>query len=438
MRNSIKNLSYALAFTALLTMSARAQEVPAITQSTQGCLSFDDALILAAQRDPNVLISQAQQSEADADIKDAKSLFRPQISAFGRSGFGDTGVVDSSISNQIGLRASQRVFDFGDSKYARQAAISGFEASIEETRQAKLDAAQRTGFSYLELVEAQEQIDLTHRRRDYFQQQLDAVDNLLSRGAATRTERASVASQLADSEAFVLELIFRKEQALTRISIDTGSDAPLCQTRSVETVLKQRIARFKNSEDATNLALKRNPNISALAKRTESLEAIRKREKRSRLPVIDLVATGSYSSIGGFDQFSFRDRIGVDVSVPLYSGNAVGARNQRASARKVIAQNRLLDAERQLRKNISIGFRRIVSLESQLRSRQEVEEQTRLQFEAAEIEQKAGTKTLRDLMDIRLEYEQAGFEKIRTKYDLLRQQLELLTITDTSLSRAYL
>ena len=41
-------------------------------------------------------------------------------------------------------------------------------------------------------------------------------------------------------------------------------------------------------------------------------------------------------------------------------------------------------------------------------------------------------------MDIRLEYEQAGFEKIRTKYDLLRQQLELLTITDTSLSRAYL
>jgi len=126
------------------------------------------------------------------------------------------------------------------------------------------------------------------------------------------------------------------------------------------------------------------------------------------------------------------------LSVPLYSGNAIGARSQRASARKEIAQGRLLDAERQLRKDVSIGYRRILSLKSQLQSRQEVEEQTRLQFEAAEIEQKAGAKTLRDLIDIRLEYEQAGFQRIRTKYDLMRQQLQLLTLTDRSLSQAQL
>jgi len=330
------------------------------------------------------------------------------------------------------------VFDFGDSKYARQAAEAGFEARQEETRQAQLNAAQRAGFSFLELVEAQEQIDLTNSRRDYFEAQLAAVDSLLSRGAATRTERASVASQLADADAFVLELNFRKEQALTQISIDTGTDAQLCHTRSVQSGLTQRLANFQNPETAANLALKHNPNIKALEKQAESLEALRRREKRSRLPIINLVATGSYSSIGGFDQFSFRDRIGVDVSVPLYSGNAIGARSQRASARKEIAQGRLLDAERQLRKDVSIGYRRILSLKSQLQSRQEVEEQTRLQFEAAEIEQKAGTKTLHDLIDIRLEYEQAGFQMIRTKYDLMRQQLQLLTLTDRSLSRAQL
>jgi len=117
------------------------------------------------------------------------------------------------------------------------------------------------------------------------------------------------------------------------------------------------------------------------------------------------------------------------ISVPLYSGNAIGARNQRASARHAIARGRVLDAERQLRKDVSIGYRRTLSLQSQLLSRQDVEEQTRLQFEAAEIEQKAGAKTLRDLVEIRLEYEQAGFQRIRTKYDLMRQQLQLLTLT---------
>ena len=422
-----------LTLTALVTLQiggqAEAQTVNSFTTSTQGCLRFDDVLRLSSERDPNVIIAKAQETESDADIKEAKSLFRPQISAFGRSGFGDTGVVDSSISNQVGVRASQRVFDFGDSKYARQAATFDFEASLEETRRAKLQASQQTGLSYLALIEAEEQIELTKRRRDYFAKQLQATDSLLSRGAATRTERASVASQLADAEAFVLELKFRKEEATTQVQIDTGSSAPLCATSTTENLLKQRVAGLQNPELASQIAIDKNPEIKSLEKRAESLEAIRKREKRSRLPVIDLVATGSYSSIGGFDQFAFRDRIGVDISVPLYSGNAIDARNQRASARHAVARGQVLDAQRRLRKDVSIGYRRTLSLEAQLMSRLNVEEQTLLQFEAAEIEQKAGAKTLRDLVEIRLEYEQAGFQRIRTKYDLMRQQLQLLTLT---------
>lgn len=434
MINFIKTISSACFLVAVATLPAMAQSSPAFTSSTQSCLRFEDILKLSAERDPSVIIAKAQESEADAEIKEAKSLFRPQISAFGRSGFGDTGVIDSSISNQLGVRASQRVFDFGDSKYAREAANSGFEASLQDTRQAQLQAAQRTGFSYLEFVEAQEQIEVSKRRREYFSQQLLAVDNLLSRGAATRTERASVASQLADADAFVLELKFRQEQALTQIQIDTGTTSPLCNSKNTQGIIKQRMALLESPETATQIALDKSPNIQALDKRADSQDAIRKREKRSRLPIINIVATGSYSSVGGFDQFEFRDRIGVDVSVPLYSGNAIGARNQRASARYSIARGQLLDAERQLRKDVSIGYRRILSLESQLMSRQEVEKQTRLQFEAAEIEQGAGAKTLRDLIEIRLEYEQAGFQRIRTKYDLMRQQLQLLTLTAGILS----
>ena len=433
MTKSIKFFGSMLVLTSLVTLQiagpAQAQTVHSFIASTQGCLRFDDVLRLSAERDPNVIIAKAQETESDADIKDAKSLFRPQISAFGRSGFGDTGVIDSSISNQVGVRASQRVFDFGDSKYARQAATFGFEASLEETRRAKLQASQQTGLSYLALIEAEEQIELTKRRRDYFARQLSAVDSLLSRGAATRTERASVASQFADAEAFVLELNFRKEEATTQVQIDTGSSAPLCATSATQSLLKQRFAGLQNPELASQIAIDKNPEIKSLEKRAESLEAVRKREKRSRLPIIDVVATGSYSSIGGFDQFAFRDRIGVDISVPLYSGNAIGARNQRASARHAVARGQVLDAQRRLRKDVSIGYRRTLSLEAQLMSRLNVEEQTLLQFEAAEIEQKAGAKTLRDLVEIRLEYEQAGFQRIRTKYDLMRQQLQLLTLT---------
>jgi len=262
MKNFIKIMGGAAMLTSLVCAPAFAQQTSSLTVSTQSCLRFDDVLKLAAQRDAGVIIAKAQETEADADIKDAKSLFRPQISAFGRSGFGDAGVVDSSISNQIGVRASQRLFDFGDSKYARQAANAGFEASLEDTRQAQLQAAQRTGFSYLEFVEAEEQIELTNRRRDYFSRQLSAVESLLSRGAATRTERASVASQLADAEAFVLELKFRKEQALTQIQIDTGSNALLCNPQATQGMLKHGLEQLQDPETASKIALDKNPMLS--------------------------------------------------------------------------------------------------------------------------------------------------------------------------------
>jgi len=68
-------------------------------------------------------------------------------------------------------------------------------------------------------------------------------------------------------------------------------------------------------------------------------------------------------------------------------------------------------------------------LGNQLETRVEVEKQTRLQFEAAEIEQGAGTQTLRDLIEIRLEFEQAGLATIRTRFDLMRERLNLISLT---------
>ena len=76
-----------------------------------------------------------------------------------------------------------------------------------------------------------------------------------------------------------------------------------------------------------------------------------------------------------------------------------------------------------------ITWQRLKSLKKQLDTRIEVERQTRLQFEAAEIEAGAGTITYRDLVELRLEFEQAGLARIRTTYDLEQQKLVLRSLT---------
>jgi len=425
-----KILSMMTAVSLFQFVPAQAQSLAA--QSTTNCLTLSDVLQLSAQRDPSVLIARGLETEAESQIKEAKSLFLPRVSAFGRSGAGDTGIVDSGVSNQAGLRASQRIFDFGDAKYARRSAQSDFEASVQDTEQARLTAARETGRTFLALLEAEEQIALTSRRREYFAQQLAATDRLLEGGAATRTERAAVASQLADAESFVLELKFRRESALAQVQIDTESRVNHCASE-IETnnLLKNNFLQLRNEDVAAQRAISNNPNIKSLDKRADSLEAAKEREQRSRLPILEVVATGAYSSLDGFNQFDFQERIGLNVTVPLYAGNAINARRQGAGAREAVARGRVLDAQRQLRKDVSIGYRRIASLEKQLISRQDVEAQTLLQFEAAELEQKAGTQTLRDLIEIRLEYERAGLQTLNIKYELERERLNLLSLTAT-------
>ncbi|MDM3871340.1 TolC family protein [Porticoccus sp. W117] len=395
----------------------------------QSCLSFEQTLALSAKLDPAVAVARARSREAASDLREAKSLYKPQINAFGRTGSGNTDVVDSTIQNQIGLRISQRVLDFGDARYARRAANSNLEASKEDIRLARLAAAQESALAFLAALNVQKQLDITAERRDYFRQQLESVDKLLDQGGATLSERADVAAQLADAQAFYLELQFQLQQAQTRIAINTGNEQDLCPSNDLGGYLNAQVHTLPNSEAAVSLALNESPTIKALQNRADSFNAEYQREKRNRLPIIDVVGIASYSSLGSGSDFEFQDRIGIDVSVPLYTGSALGARKQRSASREAAARSELQDARRQLREQVHITWYRISSLERQLKSRETVVEQYRKQLDAAEMEYELGTRTLPDLVEVRLEYEQGNLARIQTEFELLQQRVGLLVLT---------
>lgn len=392
------------------------------------CLSFSRALNLSARRDPSVSSAEAQRLEADAEVTDARSLYRPQISSFARTGAGDVGLVDSSIQNQVGIRASQRLIDFGNARFTRQAALRNREASEEDIVQARLSAARDTGLAYLSANEALEQLQATEQRQGFFQRQLDALDKLLPTGGATRSERAEVAARLADAQASGLEIEFQQEQAGTRLYLDTGTRTELCTNDGYVTYLLQQSDTIVDQEEAVRLAAENNPIVRALERRAEGLDATLKREKRARLPIINLVSINSFASSTG-NNFDFQERVGLDVSVPLFTGNGLKARTQRAQARAKQGRSEVAQARRRLQEDVSITYRRINSLQAQLESRREVEAQNLEQFTASTIEYEAGARTLPELVDARLDYEESVLTRIRIKFDLLRQRVQLLTLT---------
>jgi len=387
--------------------------------SLDTCLTLNETLQLAAERDPQVMRALAREADFEARVTEAKALRRPTLSAFGRSGFGDTSVVDNQVSNQVGLRLSQRVFDFGDSRFAREAAEANSEASRFDTQAERLDAARTAGGAFLTFLDAKEKFEQTSQRRSHFVQQLESLDRLLEIGGATLTERATAASEVSDAETYAFELEFRMEQARITLELATGLKRLPCQSENNEAMFE---ARFLSNEMTV---LDNNPELLALRGRADALTAETRRQKRSRLPVLSVVATGSYASIGGFDQFEYRDRIGLDVNVPLYSGNGIKAATQRASAREQQAKSEILIAERELRQTLQITQRRIEILEKQLAARQEASRQKAILIDASEREQSAGTVTFREIVEIRLDYEQSIVAEITTRYDLAGEVLEL-------------
>ena len=92
-----------------LTAQVASDDLP----SPRNCIPIKAAMAMSAERSPNVFASSAIVDRARSDATIARSLARPQISVFGRTQTGDGGLTGNAVENQIGLRASQRIFDFG-------------------------------------------------------------------------------------------------------------------------------------------------------------------------------------------------------------------------------------------------------------------------------------------------------------------------------------
>lgn len=389
------------------------------------CLPLSEAMSEAATQSPDVAVVDAVIAGSKAGLLQARSLTRPKLSTFARTQVGDQGLTENAINNQLGVRLSQRLFDFGDARYARSAAIASIDAAKQDKLSAESDAAHRVALSYISALEAYEQKQVTREREAYFRRQLAALETALEIGGATRSEVAEVAARLAEAEAERFEIEFLIQQYTLRVATDVNRPVSLCFDNSPE--LPSSADGFSDMD--TDLALISNSAIEAARRNLGSLKAEQERARRGRLPVVDIVAIGSYAYLDGLNSWEFRDRIGIDVSVPILSGSALNAKSQSADAEVARARADLIRQRRQLREDILITRRRALSLYAQTARRAAVEERKLEQFEAAEIEFVAGLKTLPDLVEDRLDYEAARLNLIAVKYALLTERLNLLALT---------
>lgn len=398
--------------------------------SAQGCMTFASALSTASERDPGVHKAQADLRGARADMDMAKSLSRPQISAYARSSSGEQGATNAAFNNEVGLRASQRLFDFGDARLARKAASHHEEARRLEVADAQGRAAYEVGLAYIDWLEATAELESTGERQAYFERELTSLRSALEIGGVTRAGVAEVAAEAASAQSARLELQLKRDRALAQLRLMTGFDLPPCRA-STAAVLKgpdaDRVWRM-SSQELQQTAIETNPGVDALRALVESQDANRRRQARERLPAIEVVGLASRASeqlSGGSDE---RYWVGIEVNVPLLSGGALSARKEGSIAQSDRAFAELAELTRTLREQAAEAHLSVAMLERQ------VEEQSRVtgfrteEFDAVSEEYDQAVSTVTRLVDARLELEREILEEVRLRHDLLRARLTVLSL----------
>ena len=414
---------------AAIIMGGVVLSMGASSSSAQECQTFENTLRSAAEMAPSVSGAKAELESAAADMMIANSLTRPQLSAFAQSATGEQGLVASDFNNQVGLRASQRLFDFGDASLARQAAKEGRYASEYQINQEKERASLQVALLYIDWLEAFEELDVTSERVTYFQRETNALEAALSLGGATRAEVAELAAELSLAEMSRLQIELKLENAQSAISVLTNDPSPACR-QSLDSFFSFRADPASDAfqvEDALQLAVQNNPILKTLESRARQSDSVAKRQSKERLPIIELVGIASVSENQFGSGTDPNYRLGVDVSVPILSGSALRGRSRGALADASRSRAEVDIAHQQLERDLRDSVLNVIYLEAQSTQLEQTAIHRRAQFEAMENEYQLGVATLPRLVDARIDLERDLLSLVHARYDLYRARLNFLS-----------
>jgi outer membrane protein TolC len=392
------------------------------------CIALDEVLALALEQSPEVKLATADRLRADADLRAARSVTRPQVSTFLRTQAGDNNLTGSGLENSAGIRVSQRLFDFGIAGLERDAARLSLDARGYDVLTSENQAALEAALAFIGYAEISARLDVTKDRELFFEREQTAIALALKLGGATRSDLAEVSARLADASADRLELEFQRDRFATILARRTGEVAPPCAASLDALAATDDPSVVANVERA----LSENPQIQAANLELKAEEARAERARRNRLPAIELVGIVSFAQ-DNFDDndFGLRERIGIDISIPLVSGGRLESERQRSQADILARTGDVQRLRLDLAESVEISARRIASLRQQLHRRRVVVEQQEKQFAAASAEFDEGLRTLPEWVEDRLQLEGTRLDEVTARFALLREVAELQAQTNT-------
>ena len=380
--------------------------------------SFEDALSSAYENNPRIKADRQRQQATDEQVAQAVSGFRPNISAnygTGRQRSSTAGApwVNGNDTTK-GLNVTQPLFRGGGTWSSYQAALqrvkSGEYSLGALEQQVMLDSAT----TYMNVVQASAILELSRQNMDVLGAQLKAANTKFQVGEVTRTDVAQSESRLSDAKSRVIgaegELL--GAMAVYEHVIGVKPEGTL--------TVPDRLPELPISlDDALERSRGANPQLLAAIHNAKAADYDVRTSESALLPRVDLVGSmnrqsGAVSAgASDFDQ----DRVGLQVSIPIYQSGSEYSRVRQASATARQRDHQSIDARMNIDQQVAQAWEQLESATATIGIRNDQIKSATLALDGVKQEQQYGSRTVLDVLDAEQELFTARTNLVRAQRD---------------------
>jgi outer membrane protein len=292
----------------------------------------------------------------------------------------------------------------------------------------------RTATAYFNVLAAQDTLEAAQAAHDAIKRQLEQAEKRFEVGliAVTDVQEAKAAydSAVAALIAAKRSLATTGEQLreLTGSTFDElakpGPDMPLSGPDPA------------NAEDWVELAMEQNARLTSSRLAAEVTRHNISVERGGHFPEIDLVVTrGEFDLDGDFtteegaafpsDSDSEDTSVGVQVTVPIFSGGATSSRVRQAQYLHIAARERLERTARETERATRDAYLGVNSEVARVQSLKQAVQSAMTALQATEAGYEVGTRTSVDVLQARQRLFEAQTNYARSRYDYLLNVLQL-------------
>ncbi|OZB76718.1 MAG: hypothetical protein B7X29_09400 [Halothiobacillus sp. 13-55-115] len=395
-----------------------------------------DIVTLAEQNDQTLLAAQQKRLSIQENTPIARSNLLPQIGASAGLDYKRTEIKSNGIPNAptviegsgrtLGLSLNQVIYNRIDNLNLGIADLQAKQADLDFAA-AQQDLLLRASTAYFAVLQANASLQLAIASQTAFKNQLAQAQKRYEVGLVAVTDVANAQANYDKANADIITARNALENAQSALATITGKEPT--ELDDVRTNLSTPRPDPANSNDWVTLAAKQNISLQSAQIGGQISQENIAINRAARMPTVDL--TGQYGYNSALSQFNGRQSsnlaasIGLQVSVPLYTGGRINAKSRQAAYQYQQTQNEIENLRRTVQQGTANDYRGVITSISEITAYGQSVESARTSLAATEAGYQVGTRTIVDVLNAQIQVFSAMANFLNARYSYLTNYLKL-------------